>query len=305
MTRKRRSIPRPMEDELLFRYDHTCCICRAHGKDVQIHHIDGNRDNHKYDNLIVLCLDHHSQATGKRGLGKMFTPGELRKYKRSWEKQVMDSRGVRRPRVRYKKELVSQIDLIICDILVRRPDDRRARELLDLLYELYLYRGDEEMAQRIIQGMEHLAVMLGISSPVLAQYLPEKAWALCWHFVGPDEVPMDKRDAARVVRCAGILETLAVFNCNSGHGRKAMLSLVENAEHIFEIALWYAKRQIANAVIRVYREGLENCRANGESEFAYGRRILRRSLRKLQRLLTENQPAWSRQSRRLMELLAQ
>jgi len=48
-----------MEVRLMFNADHTCCICQQKGKPVQINHIDSDPSNNDYDNLIVLCLDHH------------------------------------------------------------------------------------------------------------------------------------------------------------------------------------------------------------------------------------------------------
>ena len=52
----------------------TCCICHDANKEIQIHHIDGNRNNTAEENLAILCLVHHSQATvglqkGRAGFG--------------------------------------------------------------------------------------------------------------------------------------------------------------------------------------------------------------------------------------------
>src|SRR2546422_6233881 len=39
-------------------------------------------------NLAVVCLDCHSRVTGARGLGQSYRPGEVRKYKRTWERRL-------------------------------------------------------------------------------------------------------------------------------------------------------------------------------------------------------------------------
>ena len=70
-----------------------CCICRTKGKDVQIHHIDYNKNNNDISNLAVLCLDDHSKVTGHRGLGKQFTSLEVSMYKKDWEFRVRRSKG--------------------------------------------------------------------------------------------------------------------------------------------------------------------------------------------------------------------
>jgi hypothetical protein len=59
---------------------------------VQIHHIDGNPGNNDQPNLVVLCPNCHSKVTGDAGLGKSFTPAEVRKYKQAWEDRVRRQR---------------------------------------------------------------------------------------------------------------------------------------------------------------------------------------------------------------------
>ena len=70
--KRRRKIPKKVEDKLLSNSDHTCAICHKQGKAVQMHHIDKDLSNISYDNLIVLCLDHHSKTTESAGLGKKY-----------------------------------------------------------------------------------------------------------------------------------------------------------------------------------------------------------------------------------------
>lgn len=88
----RPKIPADLEAEVLSDNDHTCCVCHTSGKDVQIHHIDGNRNNNVLGNLTVLCLDCHSKVTGTRGLGKRYTPVEVQLYKEDWEENVRRKR---------------------------------------------------------------------------------------------------------------------------------------------------------------------------------------------------------------------
>jgi hypothetical protein len=296
-------IPSKIQTEILYRTDHTCCICRRERR-VIIHHINGNPRNNKPDNLAVVCLPCHDLVTGTGGLTRSISTAEVRKFKRAWEKQVQDSRGVHRAQIRYKKELISQIDIIICEILACRPDNPHVEELLNVLYELHLWRGGQEIDRKIIEGLHHLALMSGLDSPRLATLVAEKLWQLCWHFVGPHEVHMDERDEAQVLKCIDALETLAEFNCEFGHGRKTICSITEYAENFFEIGLWYSKRQVVNEIIQAYKKAIQGCFADGHIEFPYGRRVLRRSARKLLGLLTEYRPSWFHQHNKLQEILA-
>ena len=190
MKRRRFNIPIAIEEEVLFRAEHTCCICRARGKDVQLHHIDGNNSHHSLSNLAVVCLDCHSLVSGTRGLGRHYTPGEVRRYKFSWDQHVRDLRQIHGPQVKYKKELITQIDLLVCQILASRNNISRVKELLSVLFELHLWRGGREINSKIIEGFHHLALMSGLEPKGLAWQLPEKLWEMCFHFVGPHEVQM-------------------------------------------------------------------------------------------------------------------
>lgn len=82
----RQSVPDNIAVKVLAANRHTCCICREGGKHVQLHHIDGNPSNNVPQNLAVVCLDHHSRVTGDEGLGRRFTPQEVREYKLEWER---------------------------------------------------------------------------------------------------------------------------------------------------------------------------------------------------------------------------
>ena len=51
--------------------DDSCAICGVKGIDIlSEHHIDNNRTNNEYDNLIVLCHNCHHKITKNKGLSK-------------------------------------------------------------------------------------------------------------------------------------------------------------------------------------------------------------------------------------------
>ena len=83
----RAPIPDKVAAQLLYEADHTCCICRNKKFDVQVHHISGRADS-KPANLIVLCLNCHSEVERKGGLGRVYSPEELHRYKDSWVREI-------------------------------------------------------------------------------------------------------------------------------------------------------------------------------------------------------------------------
>lgn len=283
---RRSPVPTAIRDALLFRNDHTCCVCNDRSRDVQIHHIDSNPANNTPDNLAVLCLDCHSRATGPRGLGQTYQPGEIRKYKRAWEQKVDAWRRVHRPVRMDAHALAAQVDLLVCEILAAGGDVGRATRLLDVLYNLNLWRGDRILRKRIVDGLSHLAIMTGLDRrSTVAPLVAEKLWEMCWHFAGPHEVPMDREDERHVISCVEALASLAVFTCMTGHGKRALEATLESAENLFQVGLWYRRDRIIHSVLRLYRRAREDCGAN----WASGPQILSRSLRRLMRFSQEGQ----------------
>jgi len=87
MLPRRTPVPDEVAAQLLYEADHTCCICRNKKPDVQVHHIAG-REKSVPNNLIVLCLNCHSEVERKGGLGRAYSDKELKHYKRAWSREV-------------------------------------------------------------------------------------------------------------------------------------------------------------------------------------------------------------------------
>jgi hypothetical protein len=297
-------IPAKVEEQLLFQSDHTCCVCRTKGKDVQIHHIDGEPGNNVAENLAVVCLDCHSLVSGSRGLGKKYKAGEVRRYKRAWEKFVEGTRRIHSPKIGYKKELVSQIDLMVCEILASKNDIRRVRNLLLVLYELRLWRGGSEVNKKIIEGLAHLATMSGLDSNSLGGEVAATIYQICWHFAGPHLVSMENAEAKEVLGCIDALNTLFFFTCGHGHRQNNIRKIILSAEQFFQIGLWYSNRRIVNEVIKGYEEALDACYSDKEQlEFRFGLQSIHASAIRIRKNLLKIKPQWSDELGRLEKIV--
>lgn len=305
MPRSRRAIPQSTQDELLFNTDHTCSRCRERNKDVQVHHIDGNSNNNDLANLVVLCLDCHSRVTGKRGLGKGYSPGEVRRLKRSWEQHVRESRSPRRPQPKYQLQTLSEIDFIVCEILALSPKSNRVAQLLEVLWELHLYRGNAEVDGKIIEGLNHIALMSGLQGSKLQSRVAKKLWEMCFHFVGPEDVSMNETDLKLVYEAIDGLNSLASMNAAIGRRSKGLDDITESARNFFEVGMWYDKRPICQKVIELHREALDGCYDDNDVvAFPKGRKALRWSLDELQGLLNEQRPRWKAPRAAIVTVLA-
>jgi hypothetical protein len=183
--------------------------------------------------------------------------------------------------------------LIICEIL-SVPDDVRRKELLEVLYNLHLWRGTSRIDRQIVEGLGHLAVMSGLSMPTLAKLIAEYVWQMCWHFVGPHQTNMDRNGIALVLRCADITESLASYNCLLQQHLGVLKTTLGTAENLFDVALWYKNEQIAKAILIIYKEAETAC-----EEFSPGLMVLRRSAKGLTEKLNRSGVKWPMIARRL------
>lgn len=92
MAKHRKKIPTTTSDELLYLFDRTCCVCQDPNKGTQIHHLDGDPANNEPENLAVLCLQCHDDATKKGGFTKSLSVGLIRKYREYWLQRVQHKR---------------------------------------------------------------------------------------------------------------------------------------------------------------------------------------------------------------------
>jgi len=130
----RKKLPSSLERRVLVRNRNCCCICQndGYGKEVLIHHIDGNNSNNAESNLAVLCLIHASQADaslkkGKLGAGKKLKPGFVRQYKKIWERKIElelqhRKKAQRRPDMGTRREL-KRLKREALAATRRRPED--------------------------------------------------------------------------------------------------------------------------------------------------------------------------------------
>jgi soluble cytochrome b562 len=93
MSIRRRKLPRKTEKEALVRSRRRCCLCvfingDLSVKQIQIAHIDRNRNNNNLDNLVALCLNHHDEFDSQRSQSKGITTSEIKHYRHELDKLI-------------------------------------------------------------------------------------------------------------------------------------------------------------------------------------------------------------------------
>lgn len=249
----RRRTPAHTEIKILVRNRHSCCICAKDGlgKEIVIHHIDGNPNNNKPSNLAVLCLMHASMADaglkrGKLGTGKKLKPDEVSLFKKMWEKkteiEINSPRKYLPLRERKQLELMYkyEINKIKNEILSLPDDDSQIEKKFSFLEQLVVEEFISGLKIRPILCSAFMDIALqSIDSVNVASRLPRALWHLFMHLIGPDKVKIDKEDIRLFFKSLDILETTGSFAAEFAEDDKALLKISNGFYEFFEIASWY------------------------------------------------------------------
>lgn len=79
--RPRPHVPADVERQVKVEAGHRCAVTHCQDPFIQLHHIDGNRENNDPANLIPLCGTHHARAHQTSGQTRI-SPEDLRHYKK-------------------------------------------------------------------------------------------------------------------------------------------------------------------------------------------------------------------------------
>jgi len=86
-------VPPDVAAEVQFLSHRICCVCRAPGKDIQIHHLDEDPSNNELSNLAVLCIECHNKTLIRGGFGRQLDVRQIRLYRDDWHEIVARRRA--------------------------------------------------------------------------------------------------------------------------------------------------------------------------------------------------------------------
>lgn len=289
---ERRKIPEKIADNLMFVNDHTCCICRMKGKHVQIHHIDRDDTNNALANLAVLCLECHSRVTGDEGLGRSYTHGEIKQYKRTWESIVRKRLVGEEVRPTLGKEGVSYFVLTACEILAMEDGDPRIGEKLGTLHQLSIIAG---CRGEILDALFHLAIQSSMSQKQTAAMLAELIYELFYHFVGPDTIALGRDEMKHLEEGIELLGTIGHFNGEFSKDIEVIRAVCDNLYNMFEIATWYNLENIGTLVISKLQKTRESCLIayeETEKPLIKGAQYVDKTIKRIQKLIQKQSIDW-------------
>ncbi len=112
---KRAKLPPEVEASVLIKSARRCAICFAYAQDFkqkpgQIAHLDHNRDNSAEDNLMFLCIQHHSEYDSVTRQHKNYTKTELKKLRKALYQATNALAGASQVRINWTVELSGSYD---------------------------------------------------------------------------------------------------------------------------------------------------------------------------------------------------
>jgi hypothetical protein len=253
----RKPIPKSREAEVLFLNRHTCCICHGKGKDVQIHHIDGDNSNNDASNLAIVCLDCHSRVTGTRGLGKYYYSLELKRYKKEWETIVKKEYGfpsVRRanrpPKIERQLFVYEAKALIYRMCSAKDSDTGYIDSGFENLWQLAVLEGIQKEIVEHLGFAFALSAISEVNKPVaLAKSLPR----LFGYLAGPSDIPLRKSDERDILQALDTLKFVHDLSIEENKNYR-ILGAIKNAISDFTaIAIKYRNSRLFSRGRRALR----------------------------------------------------
>lgn len=271
---QRTSVPSKLQRLVLVKNKHCCCICQkdGYGKEVIIHHIDGNNSNNIISNLAVLCLIHASMADaslikGKLGSGKKLSPDEVKEFKRIWERKTEEEGKIQRaaPLPDYRKRQLEtlyhfEIHSTKNKILSYKESDPRVEEGFEYFDQLVIedFVSGLKIRKILLDAYSHMTYQ-SIQTNDLTKRLAKSLWGLFLHLVGPHYVKIMSEDKKLFKESVDNLKTLGEWAAEFS-SKKSTLEEVCSIIHDFaEIATWYDLSTEKRRISRMLTEMLKSC----------------------------------------------
>ena len=271
----REKIPKSIEEKLLIKNRHCCCICRWRGigKEINIHHIDGNNSNNDISNLSVLCLEHASMADaglrgGKLGSGKKLSSKEVKEFKAIWEK--MNDLEIQESKISIPKNEKRYLE-ILYDFEIRKSiaeiaslkEEPKQNEKIEEKFNYFNQLAFEEFWSNIDIRMILLNsysnyTFNAIGNDKFSEMMAESIYTFSWHLVGPKEVSIFDNDKKVISKSIEVLESLGTFTAEFNN-ISSLKKICEIIEQLGDIMIWYNLEDKMNKIINIISKLKKSC----------------------------------------------
>jgi len=242
-----------LQRQILVKNKHCCCICQkdGYGKEVIIHHIDGNNSNNIIPNLAILCLVHASMADaglnkGKLGSGKKLSQNEIKEFKRIWERKIEEEGKFQRATIPdYQKRQLETLYLFQIRntknrVLSYKDSDSRIEEEFEYFDQLVIeeFISKLKIRRMLIDAYSDM-VFQSIETNNLAKRLAKSLWGLFLHLAGPHYVTIGSEDKKLFKKSLENLKILGEWTAKYSSKNSTLKEVCSIIHDFAEIATWY------------------------------------------------------------------
>lgn len=284
----------------MFRNKHICCVCRSHGKHVQIHHINGNPSDNSLVNLTVLCLDCHSRVTSNEGLGRRISLGELRKYKREWES--LNSGQLVKPESLAKNVEKGLLKADISRLMIQAISLKSTTRRLEAIKQIESYGVYFDVRDFVLKALNTIVIESVWAEPDITAACAKTLQSPFWGLPGPDyDVPLDKEDEKHFKSALYSLQWIAKNGTEELRSNMVQKRLFESLQYLYEVSIAYERHNIALSVLKVVETGLKACYSKIEY-MGIWYEGLRIALKALQSMRQSTPSGWEKEIKRIEKL---
>jgi hypothetical protein len=262
----RKPIPKRIELKVKLKNKRTCCVCHEYGKEILIHHIDGNPSNNHESNLAVLCLIHASEAdaslrTGKLGAGKKLPSEEVRLHKKTWERKV-------KAETKLEKRNISIKDRKQLEILYKFEIFKRKNEILtfssnqkSLILSNFAFieqiqldgiLSDIKITQAILETYGDIALQSGGNENILVPLL-DGIKNLFLYLTGTKHLKLSSHNRKYMLMSLSVIETVGMYatQVSDDFKSKVLIKLCRTIRDLADIGVLYNFNKFLEKVFRV------------------------------------------------------
>ncbi|MGC2236176.1 MAG: hypothetical protein WA584_08445 [Pyrinomonadaceae bacterium] len=150
MTSKRARISKSIEMQVLVASMRRCCLCyflkrRKNEQKGQLAHLNHNRSNSDFSNLVYLCLNHHDDYDSRTSQSKGYTVKEVEEYRRRLYEEL-DTTNTPSPTTKIVRE---SNDSLTEDTNRLKQIAQKSNGKLDFIYKPWKLRVLDEMEPQL------------------------------------------------------------------------------------------------------------------------------------------------------------
>jgi hypothetical protein len=220
--------------------------------------------NSRPANLIVLCLNCHSEVERKGGLGRVYSPGELQRYKESWTREI----AMRRKQAKALDQSLVLFEVKRLTYKFQALDFQDQRRALEIMRQVLLFGrfNSHEVKEDCVSFVYETAtwMMRGFGSEEFVSHQSEEfvshqtsilmECAPIQTLVAPSRRPLSKRDIELLKHTINVAGEIAYAVCKYIGNEKAATRAIFMLHDLLRFAVLNGLTECEKDVLHEFAE---------------------------------------------------